>query len=350
MIEARSPWLFSQRLDLVAFGLPLVVSLLLVLIGMATGLASDDLPEGLWLVAVLGVDVSHVWSTIFRVYADQAEVRRRPWLYVGAPLATYALGVGIHLWWGAAGFWRVLAYGAVFHFVRQQYGWVRWYGRKQGPRSAWAARVDTAAVYLASVAPLLWWHAHLPRRFHWFVDGDFLAGLPERVGDAAMALQAAALLAYVAVAAAERPVAWGKHLVVLSTVLCWDVGIVAFDSDFVFSVTNVLIHGVPYFVLIWVYGSRRYAAEATWTAGLFRLGGWAVYGLLVAIALVEEGAWDKLVWHDHPGIFGEGGFALTPVLLALVTPLLALPQATHYVLDGFIWRVGPKNPGLGAHL
>jgi hypothetical protein len=25
-------------------------------------------------------------------------------------------------------------------------------------------------------------------------------------------------------------------------------------------------------------------------------------------------------------------------LLALLVPLLALPQATHYVLDGWIWR------------
>ncbi|MCC6273443.1 MAG: hypothetical protein IT572_08250 [Deltaproteobacteria bacterium] len=25
--------------------------------------------------------------------------------------------------------------------------------------------------------------------------------------------------------------------------------------------------------------------------------------------------------------------------LAILVPLLALPQATHYVLDGFIWRM-----------
>ena len=32
-----------------------------------------------------------------------------------------------------------------------------------------------------------------------------------------------------------------------------------------------------------------------------------------------------------------------PVLLALVVPLLALPQATHYLLDAWIWKVRPEN-------
>jgi hypothetical protein len=27
-----------------------------------------------------------------------------------------------------------------------------------------------------------------------------------------------------------------------------------------------------------------------------------------------------------------------PALLMWLVPLLALPQSTHYVLDGFIWR------------
>ena len=31
--------------------------------------------------------------------------------------------------------------------------------------------------------------------------------------------------------------------------------------------------------------------------------------------------------------------------LALLVPLLALPQATHYLLDGFIWR-SKENPKL----
>lgn len=36
------------------------------------------------------------------------------------------------------------------------------------------------------------------------------------------------------------------------------------------------------------------------------------------------------------------------VLLALVVPLLALPQATHYLLDAWIWKVRPGNETAAA--
>jgi len=38
-------------------------------------------------------------------------------------------------------------------------------------------------------------------------------------------------------------------------------GIVAFDSDYAFTVTNVVIHGVPYLVLVYWYGWVRRTGE-----------------------------------------------------------------------------------------
>ena len=58
----------------------------------------------------------------------------------------------------------------------------------------------------------------------------------------------------------------GKDIVVATTAVCWYVGIVAFNSDYAFTVTNVIIHGVPYFALIYVYA--RFRREATIAAGL----------------------------------------------------------------------------------
>jgi hypothetical protein len=70
----------------------------------------------------------------------------------------------------------------------------------------------------------------------------------------------------------------------------------------------------------------------------------------VVVALVEEGLWDNLVWHDHPQYFGDTSVSLSPTALALLVPLLALPQAVHYLTDAFVWRVGGNNPGLAARL
>ena len=40
------------------------------------------------------------------------------------------------------------------------------------------------------------------------------------------------------------------------------------------------------------------------------------------------------------GPVGAGHVDLGAIALALVVPLLTVPQGTHYVLDGLIWRRG----------
>ena len=60
------------------------------------------------------------------------------------------------------------------------------------------------------------------------------------------------------------------------------------------------------------------------------------------LAFIEEGLWDGLVWREHLRVFP--GFAWLPqigtdAVLAMVVPLLAVPQLTHYVIDSIIWRL-----------
>ncbi|MFN7986556.1 MAG: hypothetical protein U0529_03730 [Thermoanaerobaculia bacterium] len=352
---SSSPWLFSRRADLLLFGGPALASLLLLAWGARTGDLDGELPLALWVFTVVGVDVAHVWSTGWRVYADPEEFRRRPALYLAIPGVAYAAGVLLHTA-GSLVFWRALAYLATFHFVRQQYGWVALYRRKSGenaePGAAWERRLDVATIYGATLAPLLWWHASLPRRFHWLIAGDYAAGLPAWVGRWALAAFGAVFLAWLAKEARRlatgRPVSWGKALVVVTTTLVWFLGIVVLDSDYAFSVTNVLVHGVPYFGLVFL--SQRKAAEARAAAG--RPGVLADVGArnvalflapLVAAAFLEEWGWDRLVWHENGALFPGASVDPGPVLLALVVPLLALPQATHYLLDAWIWKVRPEN-------
>ena len=43
-------------------------------------------------------------------------------------------------------------------------------------------------------------------------------------------------------------------------------------------------------------------------------------------------------------------FAAPEALRHLVVPLLTVPQATHYVLDAWIWKFDGSNPGIKALL
>ncbi len=342
-------WLFSPRLDLAVFLLPALVALAVVALAPALDLPRET-PDSAWIVLVLMVDVAHVWSTAFVTYLDPVELRRRPRLYAAVPLAGYAAGVTLHAAGGAALFWRVLAYVAVFHFVRQQYGWVALYRARNDERDRAGAIIDGAAIYAATLYPLLWWHAAPERSFAWFRPGDFATGVPELVASIGGALYVAILVAYVAravVQARTRAPSWGKHLVVATTVACWYTGIVATDGDLTFTVTNVLIHGVPYAALVFVYGRAIAQADPATAAGpgarLLARGVFVFAATLWAVAYLEELLWDRAIWHDRPHLFG-GDLGLDDAHTFLV-PLLAVPQLTHYVLDGFLWRRG-QNPRL----
>ena len=346
-------WLVSARWDVAVFGGSALLAFALLAWGAATGLLAGVTPPWAWIAAVLAVDVAHVWATGYRVYADPDERRRRPALYVGVPVAAYTVGVVLYAT-SPALFWRGLAYLAVFHFVRQQYGWVALYRRKLGVSSRLDRILDDAAIYSATVYPILYWHAHLPREFEWFIEGDFLPGLPPATAAVLLPVHLAITAAYVArqvwLRVQRRPVSPGKDLVIATTWLTWYVGIVVLDSDYAFTVTNVLVHGIPYLALVWVYGRGRFRGAKGTLGRVFHARGWPLFlASLAALAWLEEWGWDRFVWHERPGVFPGPPLSPSTAALALLVPLLALPQATHYLLDAWIWRV-KGNPGLARRL
>lgn len=346
------PWLFSAPVDLGVFGGSALVSLLLLLIGGLLGVLHSDTPDWAWVPAVLLVDVAHVWATGFRVYFDTAEFRRRPLLYCLVPVLGLALAVALYSE-GEGLFWRVLAYVAVFHFVRQQYGWVALYRARAGDRARLSRWIDTAAIYMATIYPLIYWHAH-GRQFEWFdvkyQTGSGFVSIPEIAELVARPIYVAALGLYLLRAIylwfmVHRPNP-GKDLVVFTTALCWYLGIIAFNSDYAFTVTNVLIHGVPYFALVYWYQHTTPRSEPRGRGG--RLGSLVVFlSVLWFCAYAEEMLWDRGVWQERGWLFGAA-WKLDD-WRTIVVPLLALPQITHYILDGFIWR-RRSNPELRVRL
>ena len=348
-----SRWLVSARFDVLVFTGPAVVALALV--GLGPWLApKGETPLPFWVVTVLFVDVAHVWSTVYRTYLDPDERRRHAGLYTVVPLVGYGVGLALaaHSW---ALFWTVLAYTAVFHFVRQQYGWVALYNRRDPGLGAVERSVDVAAIYAATIFPLLWWHANLPRQFHWFLPGDFIDGLGASVVFVLWPVYVGIGIAFAVLQlkrAQSDGVRWGKVLLVTTTSACWGLGIIATNSDWAFTVTNVLIHGVPYMAIVWVYGQRdapRYRVGA-WQRWMFgtTAGAAAFLVTLGIVAYAEEWGWDRLVWHGETSLFLGPTVDVGRWMFA-VLPLLAVPQVTHYILDGFIWRRSFRVADAGRH-
>ncbi|HWM87928.1 MAG TPA: hypothetical protein VNO33_18870 [Kofleriaceae bacterium] len=351
MSEPRNLWLFSRRLDLTVFLGSAAVALALVALGPWLGVPpGGDSPGWTWITGVLLVDVAHVYATLFVVYLEPEERTRRA-VYWIVPALAWVAGVVVYSE-GEDVFWRALAYVAVFHFVRQQVGWVKLYRARAGERDRLGGWIDSAAIYASAIYPLIYWHANLPREFSWFSPGDFVQ-LPGWVASAAAPLYWGILALYAARSApgwlARRPRNPGKDVVVATTAACWYAGIVATNSDYAFTVTNVLIHGLPYMALVYIVAARAPRPKCAGGVGprLIAAGPVVFLATLWLLAYVEELVWDRAVWHERGWLFGAALDAADWHLV--LVPLLAVPQLTHYVLDGFVWR-RRANPRVAAAL
>jgi hypothetical protein len=311
-------WLVSPAWDLGFLVLP-------GLLGTALGLALPAGVEGgafAYVVLVVLVDVAHTWASLYRTALEPGQ---DPLLL---PLAAGIAGLGALSLWTLAPqlFWPGMAAVAIFHFVRQQGGICALYQRGL-PLQPLERALERAAVEGACLLALLWWLCHLPRPYAWFTPQDFPSGLPAWAFPLGLALWGGLLLAHLVLRLRSRLPWGGRDLCLLTTAFCWLGGIGFSRGDLSFTLSNVLLHGVAYFGLVH-RASRAAQGSAQPTPIWLR---WPLFlALPASLALAEELAWDLFVWQER----------LPPLLPELpgLTPLLAVPQLTHYILDGWIWR------------
>src|SRR5580704_14465822 len=128
-MHVKTPWIYSEKFDLAAIiGPPIAITALVLVFGNRLAQIKET-PLWLWILLVLGIDVAHVYSSLFRTYFDKEEFKRRRTLYLVVPTICWLGGIAIYALFGATLFWSGIAYFAIYHFVRQQYGFLMLYRR-----------------------------------------------------------------------------------------------------------------------------------------------------------------------------------------------------------------------------
>lgn len=347
-MKQQQPWIYSPKLDSLFILSPPFVSLLIILLFPAAFNAQEGIPVFWWVVLIVCIDVAHVYSTLYRTYFDKETFRQQKNILIAIPVVGFVVAVILYSIDDML-FWRILAYLAVFHFVRQQYGFMRIYSRKE-IFSKWYYHIDRITIYTATIYPLLYWHLSAPRNFNWFIEGDFWHFRSSFLLTVATIVYGLVIVAYIIKETyfiiKERYVNWPRNAVMAGTFLSWYFGIVYFNGDLAFTLLNVVSHGVPYMALIWVYGKKKVRADQSYSKLVKQF--FTQYGVvlfllsMVLLAYIEEGFWDAWIWKEHQSVFGlfyTMAFHPGKEVLALLVPLLALPQITHYIIDGYIWKV-----------
>lgn len=326
VLAPNSGWIFSKRLDLLLFGLPVVITAVALGFDRAIGLESPKVqPSLVFLVLATlaaAVDLGHVFSTVLRSYAAPDIRRLHGTLLYTIPLVILVLNLSLNAFLGPEYVLYLWLYLQFFHIMRQQWGWTALSSRKAGETSLFDKRADEWAVYALYLMPLIWHHALHP-------TGTMLQGLKGHadVAEAARGLFLVTLVAYAGVQLQKirlkMPLNVPKLLIVAATAFVWG-GSMFLDSSY-WIVMALLYHGIPYLGIVYVTAREKSEAKhrKIWEHPFTVL----AFGLLV---LLFGYAWLQVIAQIARAPASPGGFPW----VCLVT----LPPLLHYIIDGVIWR------------
>lgn len=333
------PWIHKAKTDLLFIVGPsfFVLGIIFMFQDYITEI-ENDYSFYTWLFLIVFIDVAHVYATLFKTYFVADEFQKKKKLLILLPIVCFAISMVLFSF-GSLVFWSFLAYVAVFHFIRQQYGFMRLYARNE-EKTKISVFIDNLAIYAATVYPMLFWFLSPNRKFNWFVEDEFFHFENQNLLEILFWVYIGILVIYVVrtafISFKKRFFNVPKNSIILGTALSWYFGIVYFNDDLIFTLLNVVSHGIPYMALVYF---REVESKVDSGSGVFSFlksyNAVFIYALiLLGIAFSEEFLWEFFVWNENISVsnFDFSGWQF------VLVPLLSVPQFTHYLLDGFIWK------------
>lgn len=334
------PWIHKRNTDLLfILSPPFIITVVMLFFHDKMEAIQNKYSFFTWLFLIVGIDVAHVYASLFKTYFNKKNYQINKRLYLRVPFLGFLGGVFVYLL-GGAFFWSALAYVAVYHFVKQQYGFMRLYSRNELKNKS-AFFFDNLNIYNATLFPMLYWFLTPNRNFNWFVPNEFFQlNLPVLVNILHVVyflILVLYLLKTIIHWIKTKQLNIPKHLVIVGTYLSWYLGIVYYNNELIFTAFNVLSHGVPYMALIYFKEIDVLKKQQGVLQFFLKKSVFITFFLIVLlIAFFEEYIWEVTIWEEfftaNPSLY----FAETWHFIWI--PFLALPQLTHYILDGFIWK------------
>lgn len=326
---------------------PLVLSLFFVL--APRDIESIGYMNAILLFCFVVIDGGHVFSTIFITYFDRSRNSYQKLKYVLVFLITY---FGIYFFLSLTnqnGLWSLLAYLAIFHFIRQQFGLMKLYYSNSEPKKKIEIWLDDLAIYSTTIYPYIYWHAHLPReagsvfRRSSFIQFPAIQQVSLICGVLTVLLIVSFVIKEIYFFIIKGRVELQKFAVVIGSAVAWWVSIVYFyDWILPYSVIQTVSHGVPYWALLWIYG--RTANQEIETRSWFFISKWGLVTMVViasSLSFLLIFGWEHLIYaSDYRGYhpFSNLPNLVVSPISKYLEAFFASCQVTHYGLDSLIWK------------
>jgi hypothetical protein len=345
-------WLISAHDDLIWF-IGSVVSSYLLLVLYLKGVVPLVLMAGSWAILI---DAPHVFGTFSRTYFDRSERQNRPALLWGSLLF---FAIGPLLVWVGAGFvfFFVAALWAYYHLVKQHYGFMVLYKKKNDDLAPIDNGLDRGLLLFAFNYPFVQFIAS---------DPEAMARVPAVLrggasGFAKLLLIGTLSFALIWFARQLQRALKGESLNVPKYLLLaaaipmhWIVLLTPMPHKTIAIVAILTIyHNLQYHRLIWFHNKKYNAGDLQanvekYGAASFisrRLAYYVAFGIVFGI--IYQGPRQLLGYFSFQQ--AAAGATEQPFLIQLGISFLWGYAFIHYYLDSKIWRVR-RDPNVGKAL
>jgi hypothetical protein len=298
---------------------------------------------GAWAVLI---DAPHVFGTFSRTYFDRTERGSRSRLLWGS-LVFFVVGPLMVLAGLGLVFFFIAALWAYYHLVKQHYGFMVLYKKKNGDLLKIDNALDRVFLLLAFTYPFVAFIARDPEAMQRVPAGlRTFVGTLETISLVLTILAGAAWLIRQAQRAVQRqPLNVPKYLLLAAAIpMHWIVLLTPMPHKAIAIVAILTIyHNLQYHRLIWFH-NKKYTKETD---------GREVYGAaeLISRRLVYYVAFGILfgVWYQLPRQYVRAAYGETTTLTQMVAAFFWGYAFIHYYLDSKIWRVR-RDPSVGKAL
>jgi hypothetical protein len=336
-------WIISARDDLVWF-IGSVVSSYVLLFLYVTGLVPLVPMVALWAILI---DAPHVFGTFSRTYFDRAERKNRARLLWGS-LLFFAIGPVLVLAGAAFVFFFVAALWAYYHLVKQHYGFMVLYKKKNGDLAKIDNALDRLLLLFAFNYPFVEFIAR---------DPEAMARVPELlrggVSGFAKVLLAGTILLFFAWLARQiqravvgEPLNVPKYLLLAAAIpMHWIVLLTPMPHKPIAIVAILTIyHNFQYHRLIWFH-NKKYTRESREKYGA------AEFISRRVLYYIACGILFGVLYQGPRQLLGYVGLqnGKPSLMVQLGIAFLWGYAFIHYYLDSKIWRVR-RDPSVGEAL
>ena len=329
-LKDSNSWIYSPRQDLVLTAVVFAAALLLPTITPTKwGLLEFS------IVAIL-IDQNHIFTTLFRIYFDPTEFKRRRMLYLFAP-AVAAGAAALTLRIGPSVFWFTFSALSMFHFIRQQFGWFMITIRKNvAALGAAEVLLNKTLFYGLIILPMIY---GMSERSIGFYLISFKPELPTFLAAPVLTLYFMVFTAAVVYefnkARSTGFLNWAKYNQYLVTfVISFLMHLFGRGMS---PVPVIVAHGITYWYASYVMLRRNPNTLLPPLKNLM-MGRWSLVSLFALISTITFLYWNTFYNADVAKLFFGNLAYLAPVVFGTFS-------WTHYLLDAFIWK-SSDNPAV----